>query len=124
MEYEKHKKHYGCNFAIGTGRHDVLTPISDGRFWADSDFTRYSDLFPTEHTFFTLYALVKTSKGCFDIFSKNPVTEDQLKDLKRIDCEGFVKIVLFYVLGNDGAAQISECYIDGLVVPIVESEMA
>jgi len=116
--YEKNKKYYTRNYAISTCRPNVLFPDGDGQFWADKDFKYFEDVSPTEHIFFTLYLLAKTDEGVHDLATKEEVAEMQLKDLKKIDSLGFVKIVLFYELDRHGVAQISECYVDGLKIPV------
>ncbi len=118
VPYQTHQKHYGRNFAISTGRRHVLTPNGDGIFWGDDDFDHFSDVSPTEHIFFSLYLLVRTETGCYDMISKQKVAEKNLNAIKKIDCLGFVKIVLFYVLDKHGASQVDACYVDGLEVPV------
>jgi hypothetical protein len=123
INYQSHKKHYSRNYAIATGRRHVLHPDGDGQFWADKDFTYYKNLSPTEHIFFSIYLLVRTPDGVFDMLSKEKVAKKELENLKKIDCLGFVKIVLFYTLDPNAdqkyGAMLNECYIDGLKVPVV-----
>ncbi len=116
--YLTHKAHYGRNFSVSTGRQNVLTPDGDGNFWADKDFKYFRDMSPTEHIFFSLYLLVRTDQGCFDMISKQKVSQKDLETIKKIDCLGFVKIVLFYVLDKNGVSQVEAGYVDGLKVPI------
>lgn len=112
------KPSYGINFSVSTGRENVLHPKSGGQFNARADFGIYNDVSPTDQTFFTLYRLVQTKDGCFDMVSRKSVGKTDLQDIKRIDALGFVKIVLFYQLTNKGALQATECLIDGLPVKV------
>ena len=122
INYKSHKAHYSRNYAIATGRRNVLHFDGDGQFWADKDFVYYTNVSPTEHIFFSLYLLVRTKEGCFDMLSKKKVEKTELDKIKKIDCLGFVKIVLFYTLDKVeqqfAAAQLDECYVDGLRVPV------
>ena len=107
----------GRNFAVATGRIEVLKPNGDGRFWADGDFDCYKrTLSPTEHVFFSLAVLVadcrKDPPEIYEQFSQAPVTQEQLPDIVKIDSVNFLKIVLFYKLYSEGAVQLDECYID------------
>ena len=56
------------------------------------------------------------------MLSKKKVEKTELDKIKKIDCLGFVKIVLFYTLDKVeqqfAAAQLDECYVDGLRVPV------
>ncbi len=118
VEYEKNKKYYTRNHAVSTGRQNVLCPDGDGDFWGDKDFKYFEDVSPTEHIFFTLYLLAKTDEGVHDLVTKEEVTEARLKDLKKIESLGFVKLVLLYEWNKHGVAQIAECYVDGLKIPV------
>lgn len=122
VNYNTHKDHYSRNYAIATGRCNVLHHDGDGQFWADKDFVYYTNLSPTEHVFFSLYLLVRTPEGVFDMLTKEKVQKDQLEKIRKIDCLGFVKIVLFYTLDQisdqRAAAMLDECYVDGLRVPV------
>lgn len=122
VNYKTHKNHYSRNYAIATGRRHVLHYDGDGQFWADKDFVYYKNLSPTEHIFFSLYLLVRTPEGVFDMLTKEKVQKDQLEKIRKIDCLGFVKIVLFYTLDQisdqRAAAMLDECYVDGLRVPV------
>ena len=122
INYKAHEAHYSRNYAIATGRRHVLHFDGDGQFWADKDFVYYTNVSPTEHIFFSLYLLVRTKDGCFDMLSKKKVQKKELDTIKKIDCLGFVKIVLFYTLDkveqHYAAAQLDECYVDGLRVPV------
>ncbi|HET8542770.1 MAG TPA: zinc dependent phospholipase C family protein [Anaeromyxobacter sp.] len=111
-------KRYGRNFVVGTGRSLVLRPTGSGNFDGHKDFGKYANVYPTEQVFLTLYPLVRTSKGVFDAFSRDPVAKDRLAALTRIDATGFVKVVLFYEVGRDGSVQLDECYVDGLKVKV------
>jgi hypothetical protein len=118
IEYDKYKSYYCRNYSVSTGRKYVLHPDGDGNFWADKDFTYFTDVSPTEHIFFSLYLLVKTSQGVFDMLSKKQLSKDDLQKIKKIDCLNVLKIILFYVLDSNGAAQIGQCYVDGLPVQV------
>jgi len=52
----------------------------------------------------------------YDALSLCEVEEGDMQEIIKIDCVGFVKIVLFYVLTSSGAYQVDECYVDGLRV--------
>ncbi|MDA8142252.1 MAG: zinc dependent phospholipase C family protein [Desulfobacteraceae bacterium] len=123
INYKANQKAYSRNYAISTGRKHVLHPDGDGNFWADKDFTHYKNLSPTEHIFFSIYLLVRTQDGVFDMLSKEKISKDDLETIKKIDCLGFVKIVLFYTMDqisdHKSAAMLNECYVDGLKVPVV-----
>jgi hypothetical protein len=121
----------GRNIAVATGRPLVLHPTVDpttiptqeGKstgtaFDPATQYEVYSDPSPTEQLFFTLFPLVRTKDGVFDIFSKTEVQEDQLERLKAIDSVGFVKIVLLYDLSGRGALQVGKCYVDGVEVKV------
>jgi hypothetical protein len=112
------KHSFARTFTVSTGRKNVLVPCSSGAFNGQKAFQRYSDVSPTEQIFFTLYMLVQTSDGCYDIITKQPIDKEQLQEIKKIDGLGFVKIVLFYQLNNAGAAQVRECYVDGMKVNV------
>ncbi len=118
IEYVKHRRDYGRNYAVATGRKNVLKPLDTGDFHPDETYGVYADVSPTEHVFLSLYLLVRDRDGCYDLISKEPVDEKQLEELAKIDCLGFVKIVLFYVQGGHGVLQLGECLIDGLRVPV------
>jgi hypothetical protein len=122
INYQANKAHYSRNYAVGTGRANVLHPKNSGAFNGLTHFNYYSNPSPTEHVFFSIYLLARTSEGVFDMLSKEKVKETALKEIIKIDCLGFVKIVLFFTLDKiaDGYAgsMLNECYIDGLRVPI------
>ncbi len=118
IDFNRHKTHYGRNYAIATGRRFVLKPKGDGNFWADSDFGTYQNVSPTDHIFITLIALVKSGNDCYDLISKEPVDKNTLDALTKIECSGFVKIILFYTLGGKGALQVDQCYIDGMRIEV------
>lgn len=110
---------YNRNYAVGTGRGNVIIPRSTGDFKGINHFKMIENLSPTEQVFFTLYPLVQTPYGCFDMFSKKPVDKDQEEKLKKIDNLGMVKIVLYYAYSdNGGAIQARDCYVDGLKIPV------
>jgi hypothetical protein len=127
-EYENsyNNDKYSRNYCVGTSRVNVLHPNAasgnDDRFNGTTHFDKYKNLSPTEQVFFTLYALVRTNNAWYDMLSKEPVPNDQLEKIIRIESLGFVKIVLFYELTNKGAAQLKECYIDGLKVKVIPGE--
>lgn len=112
------KQRYGINYSVSTGRANVLQPIDKGTFNGRTHFAIHSDVSPTDQTFFSLYRLVQTRDGCFDMVTQRPVEKTELQDIKRIDALGFVKIVLFYQLSHKGAMQAKECLIDGLPVDV------
>jgi hypothetical protein len=115
VPYDASTRFYGRNFAISTGRRLVLHPTGSGNFDPVADFSYYSGPSPTEQVFFTLYPLVKTDQGVFDVFSKQPVTRKVFDDeIVKVAGVGWVKIVLLYVLhAAAGAAQLSLCFVDG-----------
>lgn len=114
VPYEAAKKFYGRNYAISTTRAKVLhAEPASGQFDGKADFTVYKGSSPTEQIFFTVFALVRTPEGVFDVFSKAEVNERELADMRKLDAVGFVKIVLFYALGPAGACQLAECFVDG-----------
>lgn len=123
ISYREHERNYGRNFVISTGRAKVLYPVDSGNFDGRKDFGVYSSLSPSEQIFFSLHPLVRTPKGVFDVFSKERVSKNKMTEIRRIQSVGFVKIVLYYELGPKGGCQLSECYVDGLRVP-VEEELA
>lgn len=59
--------------------------------------------------------MVHNGDKVYDAISKTEVTEDKLKEYKKIDCLGFVKIVLC-IMTPHGSMQVDECYVDGLKV--------
>lgn len=130
IEYKEHKKHYSRNYAVATCRKNVLEPIYEpslrakvftGHFFKGKrDFKNLVQVFDTEQVFFSLYLLVKIKDKCFDMLSKEEVVEADLKNIKKIDSLGVVKIVLFYEMNDNGAAQLNECMIDGLTVKVTE----
>lgn len=119
IKYDEHKQYYGRNFVLATGRNDVLKPVGSGNFMTETNFDYFRNPSPTEQIFFTLFILVRNGDRVYDAISKAEVTADKLKELKKIDCLGFVKIVLFYAMTPGGAVQIDEAYVDGLKVPVV-----
>jgi len=114
IPYGKTTATHGRNFAISTGRRFVLKSRSGGRFKPLSDFECYQDISPTEHVFFTLYALVLKDGAYYDLLSKETVAAGKLAELKRIDETGVVKIVLIYQFALNGSLAFSESYVDGL----------
>jgi len=124
VPYKDSEKHYGRNFVISSARAKVLhCNLSVRRnFDARQHFDVYDDVSPTEQIFFTVHPLVRTAHGVFDVLSKKKVQAKEMKEIRRIQAVGFVKIVLYYELGPDGACQLSECYVDGERVPVELSE--
>jgi hypothetical protein len=120
IPYKDNEKNYGRNFAISTGRSRVLNASFTVRknFDGRNDFGVRQNISPTEQIFFTLHPLVRTPDGVFDIFSKKEVSKEEMKEIRRIQSVGFVKIVLFYELGPNGGCQLGECYVDGLRVAV------
>ena len=122
------KRFYGRNFAIGTGRRFVLNARDKaGALFEDPpEGERDGNLFyfdrpyPTEHVFLTIYPLVRARDGkVYDAFSKEPVESKKFQDeLKKVWGVGWVKVVLLYVLGSGGCAQLDKCLVDGLVTPV------
>lgn len=113
-------KYCGKNFAVATLRTNVLKQTGDGRFWADKDFRVFTDLTPTEQIFFTLFPIVSTYDGCYDLFTKATVSRGDFEAMRKIRCLGFVPIVLLYAEEHDGYAQLQRCYVDGLEVPVTQ----
>lgn len=128
-----HPHEIGRNLSVGTGRpwvlHPTVSPLAipkqEGKstgaeFDPKTQYETYSDPSPTEQVFFTVYPIVRTRNGHFDLISKKKVdvSEDGLKKLKRIDSVGFVKIVLLYDLSARGAVQLDRCFVDGVEVPV------
>jgi hypothetical protein len=118
-------KFCGQNIAVTTCRRNVLKQKvdflgrrSDGEFWADCDFQLYQDACPTEQVFFTIFPLVRTRKGWFDVFTNKEVKKADFEAMCKIRCVGFVPIVLLYVCDATGRAQLASCYIDGLEAPV------
>ena len=120
IPYSSHVgKQHNRNYAVSAGRENVILPRNTGSFTGKSHFKMYENISPTEQVFFTLYSLVQTPSGCFDLFSKEPVDETKEKDLKKIDNLGMVKIVLYYsYTDNGGAIQAKDCYVDGMQIPV------
>lgn len=120
IPYSPHAgRQYNRNYAIGSGRNNVIIPRSKGDFNGRNHFKMIENLSPTEQVFFTLYPLVQTPEGCFDLFSKEPVDKAQEKNLLKIDNLGMVKIVLYYAYSdNCGAIQAKDCYVDGMKIPV------
>ena len=121
IDYENKKDIYSRNYAVGTGRTEVLAYCDEGVFQGKRHFKVRKKHFPTEQVFFSVYPLVKTADGCFDMLSKERVREKDMKRIKRIESLGFVKIVLFYELSRKGAAQLHECLIDGIPVQVKDA---
>ncbi len=119
IESDRIKNPKSRNYAVSTGRKYVLHPVKGWTFEGDTDFEYYSDISPTEQIFFTLYRLVQTQDGCFDMLTRERVSKEDLNAMKKIDSLGFVKIVLFYQLTCKGAMQATECYVDGLKVNVL-----
>jgi hypothetical protein len=116
-------KYCGKNFAVAACRQNVLKQNGDGNFWANRDFQLYTDLTPTEQIFLTLYALVRTPNGCIDACTGKPVSKSDFENARKIQCVGFVPIVLLYVFDGNRPAQLSTCYVDALrVKPITVSD--
>jgi hypothetical protein len=127
IEFDKNEALYSRNYSIGTGRKNVLHPTSFDAFGhfgtafdATTDLAKYVAISPTEQVFFSIYLITKTHNAWYDMLSKENVTKDQLEKLIRIDSLGFVKIVIFYELTKNGAAKLSECYVDGLRVDVIQ----
>lgn len=122
VPHQASAKFYGRNFAIGTGRRYVLNPVGDDAFDPTIDFSYFDKVSPTEHVFLTIYPLVKTPGGeVVDAFSKEPVDFDTFdKKIRPISGLGWVKVVLLYVLGGNGALQLDRCYLDGLEVSVAQ----
>jgi hypothetical protein len=125
----------GRNISIATGRHFVLHPTPPSfplrpvshksigvQFHPFDHFEYYEDASPTEQLLFTVYPLVTTADGVYDVIAKEQVSEDQLEQLKKIDSVGFVKIVLMYALSPYGALQLDRCYVDGIPVAVERAE--
>ena len=113
------KKYCGRNFAVAACRQNVLKQNGDGDFWADRDFQLYTDLTPTEQVFFTLYALVRTPNACYDGCTGAQVSRADFDKARKIQCVGFVPIVLLYVYDGSRPAQLATCYIDAVTVKTV-----
>jgi hypothetical protein len=124
VPYSSAKRDYGRNFAIATARTEVLRITGNGDFDARNDFARCPDLFPTEQLFFTLYVLVRTPKGVYDVFTKKKLSKGDMLEIRRIQAVGFAKIVLLYEFGKDGACQLADCYVDAAKVPVVLDDTA
>ena len=121
VPYKEHERHYGRNFAIGTGRAKVLhADAQSNQFDGLRDFTVYQDVSPTEQIFFSLFALVRDRDGVYDVFSKEKIEKKRMADIRRIESVGWVKIVLYYQVRPGGYCQLSECFVDGLRVPVIE----
>jgi len=131
------KHEVGRNLAVATGRRLVLHPTvapseiptqggkSTGEpFDPERQYEYYSDPSPTEQVFFTVYPLVTTRDGIWDVFAKKKVEEKQFEQLKAIDSVGFVKIVLMYALTGRGALQLDRCWIDGVPVTVERAARA
>lgn len=120
IPYSPHAgRQYNRNYAVGTGRNNVIIPRNKGDFNGRNHFKMIENLSPTEQVFFTLYPLVQTPEGCFDLFSKESVDKTQEKNLLKIDDLGMVKIVLYYsYTDNGGAIQAKDCYVDGMKIPV------
>ena len=115
IPYRKTTAAHGRNFAISTGRRFVLRSRSGGAFNPLSDFECYTDVSPTEHVFFTLYALALKDGEYYDLLSKETVDVGEIAELKRIDETGVVKIVLIYKFAVDGSLLLTQSYVDGLL---------
>jgi hypothetical protein len=120
IPYQPNKgKQYSRSYSVSTGREKVITPCNSGTFKGRNHFNIYDNLSPTEQVFFTLYPLVQTPSGYFDMLSKEEVDEEKLKEIKKIDVLGMVKVVLFYKYSDQkGALQAEDCFIDGLKIPV------
>jgi hypothetical protein len=118
VPWEVHKGHYGRNFAVATARRYTLRGkkrLAPYNFDPTSNFKCLEGLGLTEHCFFTIYPLVKLADGTWmDAFSKEPVTKDAFKEMKKLTAINFVKIVLMYVIDGGGALQLRWCYLDGV----------
>jgi hypothetical protein len=115
IPYRRTTAAHGRNFAISTGRRFVLRSRSGGTFKPLSDFECYQDISPTEHVFFTLYALALKDGEYYDLLSKETVDVGEIAELKRIDETGVVKIVLIYKFAVDGSLLLTRSYVDGLL---------
>jgi hypothetical protein len=114
VPYDKTVATHGRNFAISTGRRHVLKAVSGGDFNPRTDFVCYANISPTEHVFFTLFALALGKNGYYDLLTKEAVDAARIPELRRIDETGVVKIVLIYKFAVDGSLFLSESYVDGL----------
>jgi len=116
-------KFCGQNIAVATCRRNVLKQKGDvrgkGEFWPTWDLQLYPDSCPTEHVFFTIFPLVRTRQGWFNVFTNKAVTKADIEAMRKIRCVGFVPIVLLYVCDYKGRAQLNWCYIDGLLTKVV-----
>jgi outer membrane protein OmpA-like peptidoglycan-associated protein len=129
VPWTRHEGHYGRNLGVGTARTHVLMPrkpaIESAKTTFDprDQFAWYTDISPTECVYLSVYAIVKKDGAYHDAFSKEVVTASQIDELKKIDANGFVKVVFFYELSDTGGAgMVPECYIDGLKVPVTVVE--
>ncbi len=121
VPYNDFKNAYGSNFAVGTGRQNVLHPRGSGAFDATTHFECYTkDISPTEFIYFSVHPLIESMPGnkseYLDIITKKPFAKEQIeKELIKINWMGFVKIVLIYeyVEERDRGVQLKEYYIDG-----------
>lgn len=134
IPFREFAPHYGRNYVVSTARKGVLRPTIDGIdmflvtrltgkkkgqvFVPRTQYAAYRDLSPTEQVFFSLYLLVKSPDGVYDMLSKERVRERHFHDIIAISGVGFVKIVLLYLLVPGGAVQFDTCYIDGIQVPV------
>ena len=123
VEYSAHKDHYSRNYAVCTGRKHVLKPSGSGNFDPLTKYQFYENVSPTEQIFISLYTLVRDKDGVYDAVSKEPVSREALKELKKISCLGFMKIILFYLIDDNGAVQVDECLIDGEKFDITRTEL-
>ncbi len=129
IPFDEHKPAYGRNYAIGTGRKHVLHSVNmeKGQVFnprPNGDYkplTLLPKIIPTEQVFLALHVLVKRLDGrVFDVMTKKEVEREQMKEIRRIDAAGFVKVVLYYVVTPKGPVQLKTCHIDGVRVAVEE----
>ena len=117
----------GRTFAIATCRKWVLhaTRMADQPFapWVSGSTSPQLELFrdpsPTEQIFFTLFLLAKQPDGkVWDLLGQREVSRSDMVTIRRIDAAGFVKVILYYVVGRDGVSQLETAHIDGIQVPV------
>jgi hypothetical protein len=133
VPWKENKRFYGRNFAIGTGRRFVIRAVAKGggsffkdpplftKTTTDANLYYFTKAFPTEHTFFTLYPLVRALDGkVYDAFSKVEVERKEFDDvIRKVHGVGWMKVVLLYVLRPGGAAQLDRCFVDAIETPVV-----
>jgi hypothetical protein len=66
---------------------------------------------------------VRTPNGCYDVCTGAKVSRTDFDKARKIQCVGFVPIVLLYVYDGSRPAQLTTCYIDAVTVkPVTVSE--